>query len=266
MEPDHPPLSPIELEANLRRMLAYRQLCRSVQRTGRENFFFAVIMGIFAYMSWQNGAGNPLFLTIYALFILGELVVAMYKWWFPAAEGLLGDALIMLAFAGLNGFIGYLQWAVGVGPNPILAFLTALALLAAWRQWQAYRQLRVLFTIRPNRQQLRWFEQFVADIARADPHTDASILQLPDRHGRKVLLLEHLVVIVDAKRRLELADASNFQLTPVEDDTGEKRDWVVLTLYGQQYGPFAIDPASWSNYQRWRHNWQRDTSASSTGA
>ncbi|MDW8243974.1 MAG: hypothetical protein RMJ88_12250 [Thermogemmata sp.] len=149
-------LSPPELEARLSHMLAYRELCRAVQRSGRENFFFAALMAFFAHLSWQNGGANNFFLLVYGVFIIGELGIALYKWLWPSAEGVLGDALVMLAFALLNGLLAYVQFQAGLGPNPILAFLTGLSLLATWRHWQAYRHLRQLFSIRPTRQQLRW--------------------------------------------------------------------------------------------------------------
>jgi hypothetical protein len=218
-------------------------------------------MAFFAFLSQKNGGGNDFFLIVYAFFIAGEFFIAFYKWFFPSAEGVLCDALILLAFALLNGFLGYLQFLAGFGPNPILAFLVGVFLLSAWRQWQSYRHLRVLFHVRPNRAQLRWFEQFLHDIRQGDPHTDPTIVDLPTRPPRKAALLGNLVVVVAKKKQpLELAHAEDFQLLPVQDESGEKQDWVRLLLNGQEYPPFPIDPASWENYRRWRQSWERDTS------
>ncbi len=174
------PMSPAELHERLVHVLMYRDLCRAVQRSGRENFFFALLMAFFAFLSQKNG-GNPLILIIYSFFILVEVLTALYKWFFPSAEGVLCDALILLAFALLNGLVAYVQFQAGFGPDPILAFLIGLFLLSAWRQWQSYRNLRALFHIRPSRAQLRWFERFLRDIRQGDPHTDPTIVDLPTR-------------------------------------------------------------------------------------
>lgn len=252
-EHEDKPLEPWQLAGLLSQVLAYRDLCRAMRRSGRENFFFAALMAFFAHLSWQNGAANGFFVLVYLFFVVAELGIALYKWLWPSAEGMLGDVLIMLAFAGLNGLLAYVQLQAGVGPNPVLAFLTGLALLASWRQWQAYRQWRRLFRIRPSRRQLRAFEQFVQDIVRADPHTDHSVIDLPTRPPLKAVVLGDLVAAVETQtRNVLLADPLDFSLAPVPDDTGEKRDWVSLTFGGKEYPPFPIDPASWSNYQRWR--------------
>ncbi|MCX8138439.1 MAG: hypothetical protein WHU94_07455 [Thermogemmata sp.] len=245
-------MSAAELHQRLVHVLMYRDLCRAVQRSGRENFVFALIMAFFAFLSQKNG-GNDLILAIYAFFILGELLIAFYKWFFPSAEGVLCDALILLAFALLNGMIAYLKFQVGFGPDPILAFLIGLFLLSAWRQWQSYRNLRELFRIRPNRAQLRWFERFLQDIRHGDPHTDPTIVDLPTRPPWKAALLGDLVVAVGRKdRQVALSHYGDFLLFPVEDNSGEKHDWVQLYLNGEMSPPFPIEPASWDNYRRWQ--------------
>jgi hypothetical protein len=246
------PMSPAELHERLVHVLMYRDLCRAVQRSGRENFFFALLIAFFAFLSQKNG-GNDLLLIIYGFFILVELLTALYKWFFPSAEGVLCDALILLAFALLNGLVAYVQFQAGFGPNPILAFLIGLFLLSAWRQWQSYRQLRELFRVRPSRAQLRWFERFLQDIRQGDPHTDPTIVDLPTRPRWKAALLGDLVVAVGRKdRQLVLSHYGDFLLFPVEDNSGEKQGWVQLFLNGEMYPPFPIDPASWENYRRWQ--------------
>jgi hypothetical protein len=264
MEPTAP-MSPEELHQLLIHVLIYRDLCRSVQRSGRENFFFALLMAFFAFLSQKRGPGNDFFLIVYAFFIAGELFIAFYKWFFPSAEGVLCDALILLAFALLNGLLAFVQFQAGLGPNPILAFLIGIFLLGAWRQWQGYRQLRAVFRIRPSRAHLRWFEQFLQDIRHGDPHTDATIVELPMRPRCKAALLGQLVVVVGGnKQPLELATSEDFRLLPIEDETGDKKDWVRLLLNGQEYPPFPIDPASWDNYRRWRQSLEQESSPKTT--
>lgn len=259
------PMSPAELYHWLVHVLTYRDLCRTVQRSGRENFFFALLMAFFAFLALKNG-GNNLFLTIYIFFILGELLIAFYKWFFPSAEGVLCDALILLAFALLNGLVAYVQFQAGFGPNPLLAFVIGLFLLGAWRQWQSYRQLRVLFRTRPSRAQLRWFEQFLEDIRRGDPHTDPTIVDLPTRPPWKAALLGDLVVAVGRKeRQLCLSHVGDFWLAPVEDDSGEKQGWVQLLMNGEVYPPFPIDPASWNNYRQWQQEREAATASAEGG-
>ncbi len=244
-----------ELQMRLQQVLAYRDLCRHVRRSGRENFFFATIFAIFAAMAWQNGR-NDFILLLYTVFIAAELLIGLYKWFFPSAEGVLFDVLILLAFAGLNGLVGFLQFQIGIGPNPVLAFLVALMLLGAWRQWQQYRLLRVLFAERPSRQHLRWFDDLVREIRQANPQSDELALDLPTKPHLKAKLLGDLVFCVDRRSGdIQFATVYDFHIERDPVDHGTGRRPARLRVGDYLSPPFEIDDASWDNYQRWKRQY-----------
>ncbi len=244
-----------ELQLRLQQVLAYRDLCRHVRRSGRENFFFAAIFAIFAAMAWQNGR-NDFILLLYTIFIAAELLIGLYKWFFPSAEGVLFDVLILLAFAGLNGLVGFLQFQIGIGPNPVLAFLVAIMLLGAWRQWQQYRVLRVLFAERPSRQHLRWFDELVQEIRQADPQSDELAVDLPTQPHLKAKLLGELAFCVDRRSGdIQIVSVHDFHIERDPVDQGTGRRPAQLHIGGIVFPPFQIDDASWDNYQRWKQQY-----------
>ena len=85
---------------------AYRELCRSVQRSGRENVVFALLMLGFTYFIHTTGA-PPLFVLVFAGLAVGELLVGLFKWMVPSAEGLILDGIVLLVFAAFNLLIAY---------------------------------------------------------------------------------------------------------------------------------------------------------------
>ncbi len=136
------------MRLRLQNVAAYRELCRGVQRSGRENVVFALIMLGLAYFSYSAGA-SLLIVALYAALATGELLVGLFKWVFPSAEGVLLDALVLLAFAGWNiGWQG-LALAVNQRPNPVILFLGLYMLFGAFGRFKAYASLRTLFADRP---------------------------------------------------------------------------------------------------------------------
>src|SRR5688572_2149926 len=120
----------VGMRLQLQKVAAYRELCRGVRRSGRENAVFAAIMMGFAYYAYQNGV-NPLVLVIYGTLIAGELAVGLYKWFFPSAEGHLLDGIVLLVFAAVYLGVQFLVLQAGMAANPVVLFLGLFLLLAA---------------------------------------------------------------------------------------------------------------------------------------
>src|SRR4051794_1755280 len=93
----------VTMRARLQQVAAYRELCRSVRRSGRENVVYACLMFGFAYfVHTAGGAQSEIMVLLYGILGFGELLVGLYKWAFPSAEGLVLDALVLLAFVGVS--------------------------------------------------------------------------------------------------------------------------------------------------------------------
>src|SRR5690349_12993121 len=107
-----------EMRARLQNVAAYRELRRSVQKSGRENVFFALVMLALAYFVHSNGGGDAIAL-LYGILAAGELFVGLFKWLVPTAEGLILDGIVLLVFAALNAGRAYLIFRDGGGIDSI---------------------------------------------------------------------------------------------------------------------------------------------------
>src|SRR3954470_17583574 len=108
------------MRARLQTVAAYRELRRSVARGGRENVVFALVMLGLAYFMYSAGGPNQDVAVLYAVLACGELLVGLFKWLAPSAEGLILDALVLLVFAGVNFWLQYAQFRRGWQPNPVI--------------------------------------------------------------------------------------------------------------------------------------------------
>src|SRR5262245_47168736 len=87
-----------EMRMRLQQVAAYRDLCRRVRRSGRENIVFAIVMLLLAYLVAQN----PIVFAVYIILAAGEVAVGLFKVLRPSAEGVLLDGIVLLVFAVLN--------------------------------------------------------------------------------------------------------------------------------------------------------------------
>ncbi|MBP3958177.1 hypothetical protein J8F10_23255 [Gemmata sp. G18] len=239
------------MRLRLQTVAAYRELRRSVQRSGRENVVFALIMFGLAYFSHTAGA-FWLAILLYSLLAAGELLVGLIKWAAPSAEGVLLDAIVLLLFAGWNlGWEGLI--AVGGGrPNPAFIFFGLYMLFGAFNRFKAYTNLRRLFAERPAPEHIAWFDELVHDILTSDPHADPLALDLPTTpHWRVKLLGSTAFFVANNGSAVWVAGPDDFTLVREKSDRGGGRRKALLRIYGEAYPEFTLDDASWSNYARW---------------
>ncbi len=237
----------------LQQVLAYRELRRQVRSSGRSNVFFALFFFGFAYMSFRPNAPGVLAIVyiIYGSLAMAELAVGLLKWFFPSAEGVLLDALLMGLFAMLNLGSAALAAALGANASPVGLILGVLLLTGAVRRFKNYLDLRKAFSERPSADQIAWFDDLVYEIRHADPTTDDQAMDLPTRPHWKVKLLGALAFFA-AKNGNEVLVAGpyDFGLMPDErEHDGHQR--VRLMLYNNTSRPFDIDEASFANYRKW---------------
>jgi len=231
----------------LLRVLAYRELCRSVRNSGRGNVFFAGLMLALAYMTFQPNAAG-IVAIVYILYVglaLAELAVGLFKWFFPSAEGILFDAILQLVFAGWNlGWQG-LIFAAGQPPNYFIVILGVLMLTGSFRRFQSYLELRKAFADRPTNEQIRWFDDLIREIKQADPELDDLALDLPTKPHYKAKLLGATAFFVEKSGRGVLI------LGPWDFTLHEDGERVRLQIVDREYKPFAIDESSLKNYRKW---------------
>jgi hypothetical protein len=236
------------MRQELQRVAAYRELCAGVRRGGRHNAVFAGLMLALAALAADQG--GPQF-YLFALLAAAELLIGLYKWLIPSAEGVLLDGFVLLLFAGWN--LGGLAWAVAQGQQIRGGMPLFFGVLFAWwavGRFKNYVQLRRLFADRPTREQIAWFDDLVAEIRRSDPEADPTALDLPTRPHWKAKLLGSTAFVVAAKGDgAVVAGPWDIHLAPARPGRGGPR--VALHLYGQAFPPFEIDGASLDNFQSW---------------
>jgi hypothetical protein len=232
----------------LQRVAAYRELCATVRRGGRHNAVFAVLMLLLAASVAGNGDAT---VYIFGLLALAELLIGLWKWFAPSAEGVLLDGIILLVFGGWNLVRNALAIQAGA---PAQGFGVVIGLFLVWGavdRFRSYSQLRRLFADRPTRDQLAWFDDLAAEIRRSDPDSDPTALDLPGRPHWKAKLLGSTAFLVAAKgESAVVAGPWDIDLVP-KGRPGRRGERVVLLLYGQLTPAFEFDPASYDNFRAW---------------
>ncbi len=241
-----------EMRFRLQQVAAYRELCRGVRRSGRDNIFFSLFMMVLAYIAWQNQPNN-LIIMLFGILIVGELLVGVFKWVAPSAEGLLLDAIVLLVFAGVNLGLQYVRFQAGGPMNPVMIFLGAFMLLNAIGRFQAYKQLRKLFAERPTAEHIAWFNELIREIQSSDPQQDDLALDLPTKPHWKAKLLGTMVFFFTVKgQNVWIAGPEDFELLREKTDRGTGLRRGLLKIHGQPYPEFEMTDATWDNYQQWQ--------------
>lgn len=237
-----------EMRMRLQQVAAYRDLCRRVRRSGRENVLFAFIMLFLAYLSWQRGMNN-IFLILYIVLASSELFVGLFKWFAPSAEGVLLDGIVLLVFAGFN-LIGYL---LGRQQETWVVLLALFLLFGAFGRFKDYGLLRRLFAERPSAEHIAWFDDLVQEIKSSDPHSDEQALDLPTSPPYRAKLLGTTAFFVTVKGNFVLvAGPDEFELLREKLDRGAGRRKALLRIHDVPFPEFEITDATWANYQKWR--------------
>jgi hypothetical protein len=232
----------------LQRVAAYRELCAGVRRGGRHNAVFAGLMLALAVMV---AGGGDVSVYIFGLLALAELLIGLYKWLAPSAEGVLLDALVLLAFGGWNLIRNAL---LAQGGLPVQGFSVFIGLFLVWGavgRFRVYAQLRKLFADRPTRDQIAWFDGLAAEIRASDPETDRTALDLPTKPRWKAKLLGGTAFVVAAKGDGAVVAGPwdiDLHAAPKPGRHGPR---VVLRLYDREFPPFEIDAASLDNFYKW---------------
>jgi hypothetical protein len=240
------------MRMQLHRVVAYRDLCRAVRRSGRENVFYASLMLFLAYIAWDRGM-DPVIVAVYGSLVAAELAIGLFKWAFPSAEGYLLDGLVLLAFAGVYIGVQFQKAQVGRALEPIVLFLGLYMFWGAINRFKAYRQLRRMFAERPTAEHMAWFDDLIAEIRDADPQSDELALDLPTKPHWKAKLLGTMAFFVGTRGKpIWIAGPDDFELLREKTDHGTGRRKAVLFMEAMQSPEFEISDVTWANYQKWR--------------
>ncbi|MBY0460769.1 MAG: hypothetical protein K2V38_25905 [Gemmataceae bacterium] len=238
------------MRLRLQQVAAYRELRRGVRKSGRENVVFALIMlGLAAFL--HNANQPQVVVILYAALAAGELLVGLFKWAFPSAEGVLLDAFVLLTFAGVNFWREYERFQAGGKPTTTGLFLGGLMLFFAVGRFRSYVNLRKLFAERPDPEHIAWFDDLVNEILYSDPQSDRLALDLPTSpHWRAKLLGSTAFFVADNGNAVWVAGPEDFSLVREKRDRGGRRK-AMFRIHGEGYPEFTLDDASWSNYVAW---------------
>lgn len=240
----------VEMRFQLQKVAAYRELCRGVRRSGRENVIFAVVMLLFVYFS---GLQDALMWIILCVLVGSELLVGFFKWVLPSAEGFLLDGLVLMLFVAYNLGMAYLQLQFRGQINPISLLLAAYMLFGAFGRFNTYRQLRKLFAQRPSAEHMAWFDELSHEIQTADPQTDELALDLPTRPHWKAKLLGSIAFFITARGNTVLiVGPDEFELLREKVDHGTGMRKAFLRFHDRSFPEFEISDDTWGNYQKWR--------------
>ena len=241
-----------EMRLRLQHVAAYRELCRSVQRSGRENVAYALVMLALAYFLHTRWMGQPLFFLTFGVLIAGELLVGLFKWAWPSAEGFLLDAVVLLLFAAIMLGIEFLRFQNRGGGEPVMFFLGLYILFRAINRIKYYGQLRKLFAERPAAEHIAWFDELVYEINGADPHSDQLALDLPTRpHWKAKLLGSTVFFVANNGNAVWVIGPDEFTLKREKTERGTGFRRARLNIQGERFPEFEIDDVSWANYQKW---------------
>ena len=244
----------VTMRLRLQNVAAYRELCRGVRRTGRENVVFALIMIGLAFYTFRPNAGGiaAVVFVLYLGLALAEFAVGLFKLLFPTAEGVLLDAIVLLLFAGWNLGWQALALVVGVPPNVAFIFLGLWTLLGALNRFKGYLALRRLFVDRPSAEHIAWFDDLVFEIRASDPHLDPLALDLPTKpHWRAKLLGGTAFFVTVSGSSVWVAGPEDFTLRREATDHGTGQRRAFLSIHGERYPEFNLEDASWTNYMKW---------------
>lgn len=249
--------------AVLHQVATYRELCRRVARSGRHSLVFGGFMLGFWYLQFGNEPLRWNVQTAFSLLYLAtaalEFGVGLVNRFFPSAEGVLFDGLVLVLFGASTlarqYLIGQGQVRGAGGVSWVFVAFGAVWVYQGVGHVRGYAALRRLFAERPTAAHLRWFEDLLREVRSADPEADPQALDLPTKpRVRGKLLGDTAILLVGGPDGLVIADraAVDIEPEPDPDDDRSRLPAARLSVDGQPLGRFRLDPENWRNYAAWK--------------
>ncbi len=247
--------SPTELRQVLRQVAAYRAVCEQVRKKASGSLIFGCMMLGFWWFVYtqivpkeQYGVLSIISLTLAVL----EIGVGLLNRFFPTAEGVLLDALVVLGFATSNAVRGFLLWKSTGRVDPSFVVFGLLMLFQGLMMLRAYFSIVRGMRARPTRAQLRWFNDLLTDLRSADPKEDRRAVAFPSRPAVSGLLLADSAFFLTEGEEMLIVGRDEVELEAENHPDPTKSPRGFLTLAGNPLPPFALSRANWENYAAWK--------------
>lgn len=250
---DEPEPDAAEIRQVMREVSAYRAICQQIRKKSNGMIFFGLFMlGIWYYLDGKQNNWS-IFSILYLSLALLELSVGLLNRIWPSPEGILLDGVVLFAFAASNGVRQYLAFQMlgQAALNPAMMVFAALWFFQGLQTIRSYFAIKKLMPIRPTKANLRWFDGLVKELRDADPKEDPRALSLPTEPFLTGKLLGDNAFFLDSAQSVIVADRRDVEMIPAQMDT-DGRPFVGLFIEGEQYPPFRISEANWSNYVAWK--------------
>ncbi len=239
-----------ETRSMLRNVGAYRGVVGAIRGSSWSALLFgAFFIGIWYFAIPANQKYNPFGLLYLGLGVL-EFTVGLLNLLRPSLEGILFDGLVLIVF-GVQSAAR--QFLLVVAATPMLLF-SAYMLYSGVQRCRNYFQIRRAFPVRPTAANLRWFNDLIRDVRKADPANDPTALDLPSKPPLRAKLLgDTAFLVASGTDDLIILAADELALIPTasEGEIGRVTK-AFLMLDGVSREPFPIDGDNWGNYTDWR--------------
>lgn len=255
-----PPPDPHETRSVLRQVAAYRELCNTVRRKSTGSLIFGGIMLAVWYFAIPDMAKYTPFGIVYLALAMLELCVGLLNRFWPTAEGILLDGLVLIAFGLWNLARQALVWQnVLPGPvNPVLALFGMYWVFQGFQTSRSYFQIKRAFPATPTAEHLRWFDGLVRELRRADPREDNRELALPTEPFLTGKLLGDTAFFLDPPGNVIIAAREDVSIDRSESDDPERPPRGYLSIEGVEFPPFKLSDANWNNYVSWKREGGED--------
>ena len=246
---DVPAPTGAETRSMLRNVGAYRQVVGAVRGSAWWSFAFGAFFTLLWYnlpAKFQYSAFGLLYLGLAVL----EFTVGLLNLVKPSLEGILFDGIVLIVF-GIQSAARQLL-LVGA-PSPWL-LMSAYWVYSGVQRCRNYFAIRRAFPVRPTAANLRWFNDLIRDVRKADPANDPTALDLPSKPPLRAKLLGDTAFLV-ASGTDDLIVLAADELTLLAsgfegDELRVTRGFIVLD--GVSRAPFPIDADNWRNFTDWR--------------
>jgi hypothetical protein len=235
----------------LRQVAAYRDLCDQVRSGAKGSLFFGGLMLVLWWQLFSDKEKFEVFGLIYLALACLEFGAGLLNRFFPSAEGVLADGVVLTLFGGFNLVRHYLRWQAGGPPFTILTFFSAYWVYSGVQGIKGYFTLRKLFTHRPSAAHVRWFDELIHEVRTGNPETDPDALDLPTVPRVKAKLLGDTALVL-AGAEVVVAAREQFELVPAPARRNDDRPRVLVALNGYEFGECQLSPENAQNYTKWK--------------
>ena len=257
-EPTDP--TPDETRQVMRRVAEYRKVCEHVRSRGTHSLIFGLMMLGFWYWLYMVLTKEPW--GVFSLIALGlaviEIGVGLYQRFFPSAEGLLFDGVVMLAFAASNGVRAFILWQATKQIDYVFIGVSVLWVIQAMNILRSYVSIVRRLPARPTRDQLRWFNGLLADLRDADPKLDPKAVAIPTDPFLTGLLLGDTAFFLEPGGEVIIAARRDVFIEFENSPDPDKPPRGYLSIGRVDFPPFKLSPANWQNYVAWKREGGED--------